>query len=75
MIVASELERRFEGEAKISYVNVEADGADSKLVEEIETRGLLYPVTTVDGVPVYDGAVSYPAIMRQVAEKLAQAEA
>jgi len=44
------------------------------LVEEIETRGLLYPVTVVDGVPVYDGAVSYPAIMRAVHNKLAERE-
>ncbi len=44
-------------------------------VTEIETRGLLYPVTVVDGVPLYDGAVSYPAIMRAVANKLAEREA
>jgi hypothetical protein len=41
-------------------------------VTEIETRGLLYPVTVVDGVPLYDGAVSYPAIMRAVGNKLAE---
>ena len=41
------------------------------LIAEIETRGLLYPVTVVDGVPLYDGAVSYPAIMRAVGNKLA----
>jgi hypothetical protein len=33
-------------------------------------RGLLYPVTVVDGVPVYDGAVSYPGILRAVQERL-----
>jgi len=43
-------------------------------VDEIETRGLLYPVTVVDGVPLYDGAVSYPAIMRAVTNKLVERE-
>lgn len=45
-----------------------------KLVDEIEKRGLLYPVTVVDGVPVYDGAVSYPAIIKAVHNKLAERE-
>lgn len=45
------------------------------LITDIETRGLLYPVTVVDGVPLYDGAVSYPAIMRAVTNKLAEREA
>ncbi len=44
------------------------------MVEEIESRGLLYPVTAVDGVLVYDGAVSYPAIMRAVHNKLLERE-
>lgn len=44
------------------------------LVTEIENRGLLYPVTVVDGVPLYDGAVSYPAILRAVHNKLAERE-
>lgn len=45
-----------------------------KVVNEIEERGLLYPVTAVDGVLVYDGAVSYPAIMRAVHNKLLERE-
>lgn len=60
------------------YHNVdEADvrAEHETVVTEIETRGLLYPVTVVDGVPLYDGAVSYPAIMRAVANKLADREA
>lgn len=44
------------------------------VVGEIEARGLLYPVTVVDGVPLYDGAVSYPAIMRAVTNKLVERE-
>ena len=45
------------------------------MIEEIDKRGLLYPVTVVDGVPLYDGAVSYPAIMRAVGNKIADREA
>jgi hypothetical protein len=45
------------------------------IVTEIQTRGLLYPVTVVDGTPLYDGAVSYPAIMRAVTNKLADRQA
>ena len=51
-------------------VRVEFDAT----VTEIEARGLLYPVTVVDGAPLYDGAVSYPAIMRAVTNKLAERE-
>jgi len=41
-----------------------------ELLDEIDKRGLLYPVTVLDGVPVYDGAVSYPAILRAIEGKL-----
>jgi disulfide oxidoreductase YuzD len=47
----------------------------AETVDEIERRGLLYPVTVLDGVPLYDGAVSYPAIMRAVGNKIADREA
>lgn len=59
----------------VSYYNVEdpaARAAHSDHVDEIERRGLLYPVTVIDGAPLYDGAVSYPAIMRAVGNKLAE---
>jgi hypothetical protein len=46
----------------------------AKTIDEIDTRGLLYPVTVVDGVPFYDGAVSYPAIMRAVGNKIVERE-
>lgn len=45
------------------------------MIGEIERRGLLYPVTVVDGAPLYDGAVSYPAIMRAVQTRLDAVEA
>ncbi len=69
------MERRFGGEATIEYRDVQDQGvrtAHAKLITEIENRGLLYPVTVIDGVPVYDGAVSYPAILRAVSNKLTQ---
>lgn len=67
------MERRYADDAKIIYRNAELAETRTefaKTVEEIETRGLLYPVTVLDGVPVYDGAVSYPAIMKAVGNKL-----
>lgn len=67
------MERRFGDEATIEYHDVQDGGVRTqyrKLLEEIENRGLLYPVTVIDGVPVYDGAVSYPAILRAVGNKL-----
>ena len=59
------------------YRNLDSESVrteHAEMVNEIETRGLLYPVTVVDGVPVYDGAVSYPAIMRAVHNKLLERE-
>jgi disulfide oxidoreductase YuzD len=55
--------------------DAEVKAAHSTLITEIDERGLLYPVTVVDGVPLYDGAVSYPAIMRAVGNKIADREA
>lgn len=60
------------------YYNIEEPQVreeHAKLLEELDNRGLLYPVTVVDGVPLYDGAVSYPAIMRAVGNKIADREA
>jgi disulfide oxidoreductase YuzD len=62
----------------VLYHNVESEdvrNANTKIIAEIENLGLLYPVTVVDGTPVYDGAVSYPAIMRAVHNKLLEREA
>lgn len=69
----AEVERRHGDDARVLYCDVsQPDGREqyAKIVDEIEKRGLLYPVTAVDGVPIYDGAVSYPAIMRAVQNKL-----
>lgn len=40
------------------------------MVSLIQEQGLIYPVTVVDGTPLYDGAVSYPAILRAVQQRL-----
>ncbi len=71
------MERRYGDEALVHYYNVDTPGvreAHAKVLAEIDTRGLLFPVTVIDGAPVYDGAVSYPAIMRAVNNKLADRE-
>jgi disulfide oxidoreductase YuzD len=67
------LRRRFGDAARIEYVNVEepdAAHAYSALLGEVREAGLLYPVTVIDGEAVYDGAVSYPAILRQVETRI-----
>ncbi len=67
------MERRYGDDAQVLYYDVqvpEVQSAFAPLLEEIDNRGLLFPVTVLDGVPVYDGAVSYPAIMRAVNNKL-----
>lgn len=69
------MERRFGDEARILYRNAQDESvkADSSaVIDEIDKRGLLYPVTVIDGMPVYDGAVSYPAILRAVSNKLSE---
>jgi hypothetical protein len=40
------------------------------MVSLIQEQGLVYPVTVVDGTPMYDGAVSYPAILRAVQSRI-----
>ncbi|MEI7814175.1 MAG: hypothetical protein WCJ13_05240 [Coriobacteriia bacterium] len=69
--------RRFGDDARVVYRNIDDASIRAEFeatVTEIETRGLLYPVTVIDGAPLYDGAVSYPAIMRAVTNKLADRE-
>jgi disulfide oxidoreductase YuzD len=41
-----------------------------EMVTKIQDMGLIYPVTVVNGEPLYDGAVSYPAILRAVQTRL-----
>ena len=75
MIIATELKRRFGEDAAIEYLDIESEEVRvgrQHVLDEIETKGYLYPVTIIDGVPAYDGAVSYPAILRAVNERLQQ---
>jgi hypothetical protein len=72
------MERRYGDDAQIVYHDVKAPGVSEEfasVLTEIDNRGLLFPVTVIDGVPAYDGAVSYPAIMRAVNNKLLEREA
>lgn len=72
------MDRRYGDEATIIYRDVTDDETrttHSEVIDEIERRGLLYPVTVVDGMPVYDGAVSYPAILRTVENRLSARQA
>jgi len=63
------METRFGGSAQILYHDVtQPDVIDERaeMVGYIKENGLIYPVTVIDGEPAYEGAVSYPAILRAV---------
>jgi disulfide oxidoreductase YuzD len=65
--------RRFGGGASVDYYDVTSDEVamgHAEILGRIRDEGLLYPVTVIDGAPLYDGAVSYPAILRAVSQKL-----
>jgi disulfide oxidoreductase YuzD len=66
---------RFGEEATIAYHDASIEGVrqdHADVIDEIEKRGLLFPVTVINGQPLYDGAVSYPAILRAVQSRLAE---
>jgi len=67
------MERRFGDRASIAYIDTSDPAqreAHAALVEAVHERNLIYPVTVVDGEFLYDGAVSYPAILRAVDARL-----
>lgn len=67
------MENRFGEAAKIIYYDTsrpEAIAERAEVVASIRDQGLAYPVTVIDGEPMYEGAVSYPAILRAVQTKL-----
>jgi disulfide oxidoreductase YuzD len=73
MLIREEMGRRFGERASIEYVDAsdpEKAEAYSALVASVREQKLLYPITVIDGDIVYDGAVSYPAIIRAVEAKL-----
>lgn len=72
-MVRAEIEHRFGDRAHVMYYDTsrpEIAAAHQSMVSLIRDQGLVYPVTVVDGAPMYDGAVSYPAILRAVQTKL-----
>ena len=75
----AEIDRRFGGEvATVSYRDVSEQAvaaAHADLISAIRDQSLVYPVTVIDGKPMYDGAVSYPAILRIVTQRLEAAKA
>jgi disulfide oxidoreductase YuzD len=65
--------RRFGERATIEYIDASDPAtrdAREELIMRIHDQRLLYPVTVIDGEIVYDGAVSYPAILRAVEAKM-----
>jgi disulfide oxidoreductase YuzD len=65
--------RRFGDAASIRYhdvTDVEPAADLEPIMSQIRERGLVYPVTVIDGTPIYDGAVSYPAILRAVQQRI-----
>ncbi len=69
------MERRFSGAAAVLYHDTgkpEIRDAHKDVIMRIHDEGLLYPVTVIDGEPVYDGAVSHAVILRAVQMRLEQ---
>ncbi len=67
------MENRFGEAASITYYDTsrpETIVGRDQVIEQIRQQGLVYPVTVIDGEPLYEGAVSYPAILRAVQTKL-----
>lgn len=67
------MQRRFGDSAAIVYHDTgkpEVRAAHFEMVTRIQDEGLLYPVTVIDGDPVYDGAVSHAVILRAVQSRL-----
>jgi disulfide oxidoreductase YuzD len=65
--------RRFGDAARIDYVNIDDEAAateHSDMLAKVRADGLLFPVTVIDGEAIYDGSVSYPAILRQVEARM-----
>jgi disulfide oxidoreductase YuzD len=70
------VERRFGGAAALLYLDTaspEVRSEHSETVARIQDEGLVYPVTFVNGEPVYDGAVSHAVILRSIQVRLGEA--
>ena len=65
--------RRFGDAAEVVYHDLGNDAtaaAHADVIDLVSKKGLYYPVTVIDDEPVYDGAVSYPMILRAVQQRL-----
>jgi disulfide oxidoreductase YuzD len=71
------VERRFGGAAVVAYFDTadeEIQNGHAAVLARIQDEGLLFPVTVIDGQPVYDGAVSHAVILRAIQNKLQPAD-
>ena len=69
------MENRFGDSASIVYHDTTQDETRAKhahIIDTIREQGLVYPVTVIDGEPLYEGSVSYPAILRAVQTRLSE---
>jgi disulfide oxidoreductase YuzD len=67
------VERRFGDAASVMYRDASVEEvrvAHLPVLDRIRDDGLVFPVTFVDGEPVYDGAVSHAVILRNVQSRL-----
>lgn len=74
-MVRSEVESRFGEAARVVYLDTalpEVQSEHADMISTIKENGWIYPVTVIDGEPVYEGAVSYPGILRAIQAKLQQ---
>ncbi len=74
-MVSSEVESRCGDAARVVYLDTtrpEVQAQHAEMIATIKENGWVYPVTVIDGEPVYEGAVSYPGILRAIQSKLQQ---
>ncbi|MCL4078489.1 DUF1462 family protein [Coriobacteriia bacterium Es71-Z0120] len=75
-MVSSEVRTRFGDSARVVYLDTtrpEVQAEHGEMIAAIKENGWIYPVTVIDGEPMYEGAVSYPGILRAIQAKLEQA--
>ncbi|MCX8006643.1 MAG: DUF1462 family protein [Coriobacteriia bacterium] len=74
-LVRSEVQTRFGDAARVEYLDTSRPDVlteHREMIDAIRENGWIYPVTVIDGEPVYEGAVSYPGILRAIQAKLQQ---
>ncbi|GAV32311.1 MAG: DUF1462 family protein [Coriobacteriia bacterium] len=66
---------RFGDLARVVYLDTtrpEVQEQHGEMIATIKENGWIYPVTVIDGEPMYEGAVSYPGILRAIQSKIEQ---